>query len=124
MEDVGAVHVLECFEQLIHGVLLVNVLQDASTDDSVQVGLHVLKDEVDVPIIVCLEHVEEFDDVLVSMEFLKEHDLTECTLGICGILEGIKYLLECNCLSCFLVYCFPHNTISLTQKLVITDAAM
>ena len=113
MKDVGTVHVLEGLEELVHGVLLVDVLEDAGPDDGVEVSLHVLEDQVDVPVIVSLQHVQQLDDVLVPMQLLQEHDLPEGPLGISGILEGIKDLLEGHCLPSLLVDSLPHYTICL-----------
>lgn len=37
---------------------------------------HVLKDEIDVAVIVRFDHLEQFDYVLMAAQFLKEHDLS------------------------------------------------
>ena len=55
----GAVHVLERLEQLVHDVLLVDLLQDVGPDHCVQVCLHVVKDKVDVLVILSLDHVQQ-----------------------------------------------------------------
>ena len=59
MQQLARVHVLERPEELVHDVLLVHVLQDVGTDHGVQVGLHVLKDQVQVAVVLGLEHVQQ-----------------------------------------------------------------
>jgi hypothetical protein len=51
VDHVARVNVLDSFEELVHDVLLMDVLQDALFDDVVQVGLHVLEAEVDVAVV-------------------------------------------------------------------------
>jgi len=70
----------------------VDVLQDARPDGRVQVRLHELEDEVNVAVVVCLEHIRQCDNVLVSLHFLKEHHLAERPLRIGRILKCIEYL--------------------------------
>mmetsp|Transcript_603 Transcript_603/g.2296 ORF Transcript_603/g.2296 Transcript_603/m.2296 type:complete len:371 (+) Transcript_603:176-1288(+) len=88
-----AVHVLQGLEKLVDDVLFVNILEDVGADDSVQVGLHVVADQVDILVVVGLQHVGQSHDVLVAIELLQEHDLAEGALRIGGILEGIEALL-------------------------------
>lgn len=61
-----------------------------------QVDLHILKHQVDIPVIVGLQHVQKPDDMVVvcSVQLLQEHDLTEGTLRIGGVLKGIEDLLQ------------------------------
>src|SRR4051812_46489585 len=64
-------------------------------------------------VIVCLEHVEQSDDVLmvVCVEFLQEHDFSECSLCIGAVLECVEYLLERHCAARHLVHRLPHDSI-------------
>lgn len=114
MEDVAGVKVAEGAEELVDDVLLVDVLEDAALlDDVVQVGVHVLEDEVDVPVIVRFQDVEKLHDVGVPPELLQEHDLPrtktfsspvdggsasgvgpEGPLGVRLVAEGVEDLLE------------------------------
>lgn len=48
-------HILESFKELVHDVLLVDFFQDICSDDSMQVCLHVVKNQVDVPVILRFE---------------------------------------------------------------------
>ena len=56
------VHTHESLEALIHYVLLVNLLEDVSPDYCVEVRLHVLEDEVDVPIVVLVTELLALED--------------------------------------------------------------
>jgi hypothetical protein len=58
VEELRRVHVLEGAEDLVHDVLLVDLLQNVGADDGVQVGLHVLEHQVDVAVVLGLEDVE------------------------------------------------------------------
>ena len=81
VDDVGRVEVLGCLEQLVHDVLLVYVLEDGlAFDHVVQVGFHVLEDEVDVTVVVGLDDIVQLDDVRVLAEFLQENNLAVCSL--------------------------------------------
>lgn len=81
MYEARAVHVLECFEGLPEdvpakkrccalwalkegtrtprGVLFVDILQDIRSDGRMQVGFHVLENEVEIPVVVRLEYVRQ-----------------------------------------------------------------
>jgi hypothetical protein len=90
--------------------------------------------QVDVAVVVCLDHLLELDDVLVIMECLQEHDLPisrrhdeyvskrcgrgrvykpEGTLGVGGVLECAEDLLEGHLILGLLVRRLPHDTIGL-----------
>lgn len=62
--------VLETAEDLVHDILFVDFFEDVGPDDSVEVGFHVFKDEVDVTVVFCFENVEELDDVFMVVHFL------------------------------------------------------
>ena len=89
MQQLPRVHVLECLEQLVHdagrdageaaargvvstgylsewssrekgdSLLLVHIFEDVCPDHGVQVSLHVFKDQVEVAIVLRLEHIEQ-----------------------------------------------------------------
>mmetsp|Transcript_27717 Transcript_27717/g.73215 ORF Transcript_27717/g.73215 Transcript_27717/m.73215 type:complete len:454 (+) Transcript_27717:27-1388(+) len=67
VEHLPGVHVLQRLEQLVDDVLLVDLLEDLGADDRVQVGLHEVADQIDVLVIVGLEHVQQPHNVLVSV---------------------------------------------------------
>ena len=95
-----------------------DVLHDVCSYDRVQVGLHEVEHQVDVLIVLCFQDVEERDDIGMSVEFLQEDDLdmgkmylSVGALCIGGVLECVEDFLQCHCLSCLLVYCFPDHPI-------------
>mmetsp|Transcript_35640 Transcript_35640/g.57417 ORF Transcript_35640/g.57417 Transcript_35640/m.57417 type:complete len:443 (+) Transcript_35640:359-1687(+) len=118
VQHLSRMHELERLEELIDDVLLVNLLQDVGTDYRMQIRLHVVADEVNVLIIVGLEHIQQPYDVFVAVEFLQEHDLAESSLRIGGVLEGVEALLQGNNLASLFVDGFPDDTVSSASKLL------
>ena len=59
MKQFRRVHEFERLEELVHHVLLVYLLQYVGTYDGVQVSLHIVKDEVDVAVVLCLDDVDK-----------------------------------------------------------------
>jgi hypothetical protein len=57
-----------------------------------QVSFHEIKNHVEILVVLCLDHLLQFDYVLVVLELLQENNLPECSLSICGIVEGVKNL--------------------------------
>ena len=112
MKQVGGVHVLQALQDLIDDILLVDVFEDVGSDDGVEVSVHEVEHQVDVSVIFRPDHILKTNDVLVSGEFLKENDLSEGALGIGGVLERVKVLLECYDFLGTLVNRLPYNTIS------------
>lgn len=55
---------------LVHNVLLVYRLQYLCLDDGMEVGVHELKDQVDVLVVACLDHVQQLNDILMGGEGL------------------------------------------------------
>ena len=83
-----------------------------------QVSLHVLEDQVDVAIVVSLEHAEQRDDILVPGHLLQKHDFAVRALRIGRVLEGVKDLFECHIGPVpLLVHCPPHDAISSLAEL-------
>lgn len=79
VDDAAAVQVLDALEQLVEQVGHVVVAQVVGADDGVQVGVHVLLDEVDLAEALetgGLLDVEDLDDVRV-VEALEELDLAQ-----------------------------------------------
>jgi len=105
------VHVLEALEHLVHDILLVNVFQDVGADNCVQVSIHEVEHQVDVPIILCADHILQPDDVFVAGQLLQENDFSERALGVRRILEGIEVLLQGNDLFRALVDGLPDNSV-------------
>ena len=63
-------HVLQTLQTLVDNVLLVDVLQDVSSDDCVQVSVHEIENQVNITVILCTNDVLEADNILVSSQLL------------------------------------------------------
>ena len=59
-----------------------------------QVGVHELEDEVEVPVVLRPVHVQQFDDVGVVGELLQEDDLAEGPLRVGLVAERVEDLLH------------------------------
>ena len=95
-----------------------NVLEDVRTNDGMEISFHVLKEKVNVLIIISFHYVEESDDVIVSSEFLKKDNLSKSPLRIGGILKGAENLLQREDLSTLFILDFPYDSVcSLTELL-------
>ena len=112
MEKVGRVHVLQALEALIHDVLLVDVLEDVSSDNSMEIGIHEIEHQIDVAIVFSTDNILQSNDVLVTNQLLQEDDFTEGTLCISCILESIKVLLYGHNLLGSLVDSLPDDAVS------------
>jgi len=118
MQQVGGVHVLETLENLVDDVLLMDLFQDVCTDDSMEVGIHEVKNEVDISVVFRSDDILESNDVLVADELLQEDNLTERPLCVSRVLKGVKVLFDSNNLLCALVNSFPDNTVGTLAKLL------
>jgi len=58
VDEFTCVEVLECLQQLLNDVLLVDVFQDVSSDDCMQVSFHLVEYTVDVFVIFSSNYVE------------------------------------------------------------------
>ena len=104
-------HILQALEALVDDILFVNVFQDVGADNSMQVSIHEVEHQIDVPVIFSANNVLEPDNILVPDQLLQENNLTECPLCVCRILEGVEIFLECYNLLGALVNGFPDNSI-------------
>jgi hypothetical protein len=116
VQEVCRVQVLECLQQLPNDVFLVDICEDACSNDSVQVSLHVVKCKVNVSVVFGLDHMLQSNDVLVSAECLQVHDLSKGALGVYRVAESVETLLQRYYLSCALVDDFPDNAIRLCNN--------
>lgn len=71
-------HVLEGPEQLVHDVLLVDLLQDVGTNDCMQVCLHVLKHQVDVLVILSTQDIEQPATVQQAVSMCRQLAMLDC----------------------------------------------
>ena len=58
---------------LVHDVLVVNGHEDASLDDCVQVSVHKLKHQIDINVILSLDHIQKLNNIVMSRELLKNN---------------------------------------------------
>ena len=116
-------HVLQAFQVLVDDVLLVDVFEDIGSDNSMQVSIHEVEDEVDIAIVLRANHILKPNNVLVTRQLLQKDDFTERALRICCILESVEILLQSDNLLGTLVNCLPDNTIgSLTYRQINVQA--
>lgn len=116
VEKVGRVHELKTFKYLVDNILFVNVFQDVGSNHGVQICVHEIEHQVDVPVILCPHHVLKADNIFVARQLLQEDNFSEGSLRICGVLKCIKILLECDDLLCALVDSLPNNTVRALTK--------
>jgi hypothetical protein len=112
------VHVLDALHDLVYYVAFMNILQNVGLDHGVQVGLHVVKNQVDVSVVLRSDHILKPNNVVVSMQFLEENYLSERSLGICCILKSIKYFFKGHDFLSALVDGLPHNSVGSFSYLV------
>lgn len=62
---------------LVENVPFMHALHDVGSNDRMQIGLHEVKDQIDVLIVLCFEDIEKRDDIGMTVEFLQEDDLDE-----------------------------------------------
>ena len=93
-----------CYKLLLYNSILTEFLT------------HVLKDKVNVVVILCLYHIYQLDHILVVCKSLKKGHFTVCPLRISGIAKGVENLLHCHYLSRVPVHCLPHNAICLKMN--------
>lgn len=67
---------------LIDNILLVFLFQDIFSDDPVQIYIHVLECQINIFLILRLEHMPHFNDILM-IELLKITNLSKGSLGVC-----------------------------------------
>ena len=93
MQQIGGVHVFETFEALVNDILLMNILQNIGSNNGMQIRIHEIEDEIDIPVVFCSYHILQSNDVLVTVQLLEEYNFTECTLSVSCILESIEVFL-------------------------------
>ena len=94
VQQISRMHELQALQVLVDDVLLVDVLEDVSSDDGMQVSIHEVKDQVNITIVFGSNHILKSDYVLVACQFLQEDNLAKSSLRISSILESVKVLLE------------------------------
>lgn len=118
MNESSGVQIVNCLGHLIEDVLAVSLSQDVLPDQREKVDVHVLKHEVNVPVVLCSDDFFEFDDVGVG-ELHQEHDFSIGALCVSGVIEGVEVLLESLYSPCSLVCDFPHVPVCSTADLLV-----
>ena len=57
MQQIGGVHVFETFQALVNDILLMNVLQNIRSNNRMQICIHEIEYEVDIPVVFCSYHI-------------------------------------------------------------------
>jgi hypothetical protein len=112
------VHVLDALHDLVYYVAFMNILQNVGLDHRVQIGLHVVENQVDVSVVLGSDHILKPNNVVMSMQFLEKDNLSKRSLGICSILKCIKYFFKGNDFLSALVDSLPHNSVSSFSYLI------
>lgn len=74
---------------------------------------HVIEGEVDISAVLSFNDVLESYKIVMSCQSLQVHDLSERTLRIGGVAEGVEALLQSEDLTSPLLDGLPHNAIRL-----------
>ena len=80
-----------------------------------QICLHMLKYQVQIFIVFCLDYWFELDYVRV-VDLMQNGDFTICSLSIDIILKGVEYFFKCIGLFSWFLYDFPDVAVSSTTK--------
>jgi len=115
------VHILHALENLVDDILLVDVFKDVRPNDCVQIRVHKVEDEINVSVIFSSNNILQSNDVLMAGQLLQKDDFAESSLGVSGVLKGVKVFLESDDFFCSLVNGLPNDTVGSlackTQKL-------
>ena len=111
VQQVCRVHELEAFQVLVDDVLLVDVLQDVGSNNSMQVSIHEIEYEVYIAIVFSSDHILQSDYIFVASQFLQKDDLTKSSLGVCGVLKSVKVLFKGNNFLSSLINGLPDDTV-------------
>ena len=112
MQQVRRVHILQTLEHLVDDVLLMDILENICSDDCVEVSIHEVEYQVDIPVILSSDDILEANNIFVTNKLLEENNLPKGSLGISSILEGVKVFLQCDDLLGTFIDCFPDDTVS------------
>ena len=67
MKQVSRVHELEGFEHLVYNVLLVNLFQDVSSDNCMQIRIHKVKYQINIAVVFSPDNILQPDYIIVSI---------------------------------------------------------
>ena len=86
-------HELQSLYHLVDNVPVVGIFQYFLADGIMQIGLHVLKHEVQVLFVIGFHDAIQFYDVGV-IELMEKDNFSVSSLCIGRVLEGVEYFLE------------------------------
>ena len=93
MQKISRVHILQALQYLVNDILFMDVFKDVCADYCMKISIHEVEYQIDISIVFSPNNVLQPYDVFMASQLLQENNLTEGTLCICCILEGIKVLL-------------------------------
>ena len=111
-------HILQALKALVNNVLLVDVLENIGPNDSLLVRVHEVKIEINIPVILSLNHILKPNDILVPIQLLQEHHLSESPLSVSRILESVKILFQRDNFLGSLINGLPDNAIRTLAQLL------
>ncbi len=80
-------------QELIDDIFFMDLFECSFIDCVIEVCVHVLEDQIDVACGEGGKNLVEFDYVLM-FDLFEDGDLTEGSLGISAVLEGLEYFFE------------------------------
>lgn len=110
MNHLCRVHELEAFHELVENVPVVSIFEYFLSDSVVQIGFHELKHKIKILVILGFDDIVQLDDIGM-VELMEEDNFPVGSLGVCGVLKGIKDFFECCELIGFFVSNFPYMSI-------------
>lgn len=82
---------------------------------------HVLENQVNISVVICLVQPDQPDDVLVIGERQQEHDLAKRTLRVRLISESVEDLLHRDRVLPFLLDRLPYYTVGLRRRSALSS---
>lgn len=103
-------YIVHGFGYLVCYIAFMIVAKLILPDEEIQVDIHELKEKVNVLVILCTDNLLQLHDVGM-LEFLEEHYLSICPLGVGRVLECVEVFLEGKDALGAPVDYLPHNPI-------------
>lgn len=105
------VEVVDRFGHLVKDELAMLLGQDVFADERVEVDVHMLKDQVNVPVILSLDNLLKTDYVRVR-ELHQKHNFSIRSLSVSRIIKSVEIFLERLDFPALTIYHFPDMAIS------------
>ena len=101
---------------LIENIFFMNILQYFSSNNSMKISLHEIKNQINIFIILCSDQMLQTNYIWMTIKLTKENNLAESSLSVSSILKGIKDFFDCYYIFVLFIYCLPNNSISAFPK--------